>query len=178
MVDEGLRRVRIAQPAVRTARLPTSVCGLAADRTTVSVYATGPRERPFGNSFPGCGWRSRCCSPAATGWTTFGGFAGAGLYIHLMQMIDWLMIALFVWLFHGPWLAFKRAVDVPSCCIHIALERRALERSADGVILCAVVLWSLWEACRQLRRGCRGDNTERGAVSFTKPKDRHKHHGG
>ena len=43
---------------------------------------------------------------------TFGGFAGARLYIHLMQMIGWLMIALFVWLFHGPWLAFKRAVDV------------------------------------------------------------------
>ena len=40
------------------------------------------------------------------------GFAGAGMYIHLMQMIGWLMIALFVWLFHGPWLAFKRAVDV------------------------------------------------------------------
>jgi hypothetical protein len=37
---------------------------------------------------------------------------GAGLYIHLMQMIGWLMIALFIWLFHGPWLAFKRAVDV------------------------------------------------------------------
>jgi uncharacterized membrane protein len=45
-------------------------------------------------------------------FTTFGGFAGAGLYIHLMQLIGWLMIALFVWLFHGPWLAFKRAVDV------------------------------------------------------------------
>ena len=45
-------------------------------------------------------------------FTTFGGFAGAGMYIHLMQMIGWLMIALFVWLFHGPWLAFKRAVDV------------------------------------------------------------------
>ena len=44
-------------------------------------------------------------------FTTFGGFAAAGLYIHLMQMIGWLMIALFVWLFHGPWLAFKRAVD-------------------------------------------------------------------
>jgi hypothetical protein len=28
-----------------------------------------------------------------------------------MQMIGWLMIALFVWLFHGPWLSFKRAVD-------------------------------------------------------------------
>ena len=36
----------------------------------------------------------------------FGGFAGAGLHIHLMQMIGWLMIA-----FHGPWLPFKRAVD-------------------------------------------------------------------
>ena len=44
-------------------------------------------------------------------FTTFGGFVGAGLYIHLMQMIGWLMIALFVWLFHGPWLTFKRAVD-------------------------------------------------------------------
>jgi uncharacterized membrane protein len=42
---------------------------------------------------------------------TFGGFAGAGLHIHLMQMVGWLMIALFLWLFHGPWLAFKRAVD-------------------------------------------------------------------
>jgi uncharacterized membrane protein len=44
-------------------------------------------------------------------FTTFRGFAGAGLHIHLMQMIGWLMIALFVWLFHGPWQAFKRAVD-------------------------------------------------------------------
>lgn len=42
--------------------------------------------------------------------TTFGGFAGAGLYIDIMQAIAWVMIALFVWLFHGPWLAFKRAV--------------------------------------------------------------------
>jgi uncharacterized membrane protein len=30
----------------------------------------------------------------------------------MMQMIGWLMIALFVWLFHGPWLAFKCAVAV------------------------------------------------------------------
>ena len=44
-------------------------------------------------------------------FTIFGGFVGAGPYIHLMQMIGWLMIALFVWLFHGPWLTFKRAVD-------------------------------------------------------------------
>ena len=44
-------------------------------------------------------------------FTAFGGFARAGLHIHLMQGIGWVMIALFVWLFHGPWLAFKRAVE-------------------------------------------------------------------
>ena len=43
--------------------------------------------------------------------TGFGGFAGAPLYINLMQAIGWLMIALYIWLFHGPWLKFKRAVD-------------------------------------------------------------------
>jgi uncharacterized membrane protein len=43
--------------------------------------------------------------------TAFGGFKGAPLYIHLMQGIGWLMVALFVWMFHGPWLKFKRAVD-------------------------------------------------------------------
>ena len=43
--------------------------------------------------------------------TAFAGFRGAPLYIHLMQGIGWLMVALFVWMFHGPWLKFKRAVD-------------------------------------------------------------------
>ena len=43
--------------------------------------------------------------------STFGGFAGAPIYIQLMQGLGWLMIVLFVWLFHGPWLALKRAVD-------------------------------------------------------------------
>lgn len=43
--------------------------------------------------------------------TTFGGFKGAPLYINLMQTLGLVMVALFVWLFHGPWLKFKRAVD-------------------------------------------------------------------
>src|SRR6516165_6366481 len=42
---------------------------------------------------------------------TLGGFSGLRLHINLMQAIGWVMIALFLWLFHGPWLAFKRAVD-------------------------------------------------------------------
>jgi uncharacterized membrane protein len=43
--------------------------------------------------------------------TYFGGFANAPPYVNYMQGLGWIMIALFVWLFHGPWLAFKRAVD-------------------------------------------------------------------
>src|SRR5262249_6317318 len=42
---------------------------------------------------------------------TFGGFATLPLHVDLMQAIGLLMVALFFWLFHGPWLAFKRAVD-------------------------------------------------------------------
>jgi len=44
-------------------------------------------------------------------FVTFGGFAAVPLHVNLMQAIGWVMIALFFWLFHGPWLAFKRAVD-------------------------------------------------------------------
>jgi uncharacterized membrane protein len=43
-------------------------------------------------------------------FTVFGGFARLPLYINLMQGLGIVMIALFFWLFHGPWLALKRAV--------------------------------------------------------------------
>ena len=41
----------------------------------------------------------------------FGGFKNAPLYINLMQMLGLVMVGLYLWLFHGPWLKFKRAVD-------------------------------------------------------------------
>lgn len=44
-------------------------------------------------------------------FVTFGGFRNVGMHIHWMQLFGWAMIGLFFWLFHGPWLAFKRAVD-------------------------------------------------------------------
>ena len=61
--------------------------------------------------------------------TTFGGFAGAALYIHLMMGIGLLMVALFVWLFHGPWLKFKRAVDAkdwPAAAGHLNRIRQII----------------------------------------------------
>ena len=41
----------------------------------------------------------------------FGGFAGAGLYIHVMQGIGIVMMMLFMHLFFGPWRRFSAAVD-------------------------------------------------------------------
>jgi uncharacterized membrane protein len=67
----------------------------------------------FGLFFPWV-WVSILLLLASGYWMLFavyGGFAGAGMHVHLMQAIGWVMIALFLWLFHGPWLAFKRAAD-------------------------------------------------------------------
>jgi len=41
----------------------------------------------------------------------FGGFAKAPMYINIMMTLGLVMVALYAWLFHGPWLKFKRAVD-------------------------------------------------------------------
>ena len=41
----------------------------------------------------------------------FGGFAGAGVHVHVMHLTGLIMTALFLYLFHVPWLGFKRAVD-------------------------------------------------------------------
>src|SRR5256885_1268329 len=57
---------------------------------------------------------------------TFGGFKNVGMHVHVMQGIGWVMIALFLWLFHGPWLALKRAVDAgywPTAGAHLNRNR-------------------------------------------------------
>jgi uncharacterized membrane protein len=41
----------------------------------------------------------------------FGGFKGAGLYIHVMQATGILMMLLFLHLFFAPWRRFSRAVE-------------------------------------------------------------------
>jgi uncharacterized membrane protein len=73
-----------------------------------------PLWRGFFQKFFPWVWMSVILLLASGYWmliTTFGGFAKAPLYINLMQLFGLVMVALFVWLFHGPWLAFKRAVD-------------------------------------------------------------------
>ncbi len=61
--------------------------------------------------------------------TTFGGFSGAALYIHRDDGHRLLMVALFAWLFHGPWLKFKRAVDAkdwPAAAAHLNRIRQII----------------------------------------------------
>jgi uncharacterized membrane protein len=61
--------------------------------------------------------------------TTVGGFKGAPPYINLMQTIGLVMIAIYVWLFHGPWLKFKRAVDAqdwPSAAAQLSRIRQII----------------------------------------------------
>lgn len=42
---------------------------------------------------------------------TYGGFAGVGMHIHLMQGTGWLMIAIYLWLFFGPYKSFRKSVE-------------------------------------------------------------------
>jgi uncharacterized membrane protein len=102
--------------------------------------AAGPLEPPqrlrlwrsfFQKFFPWV-WLSILFLLAGGYWmvfATFGGFAGARLHVHLMQGIGWVMIALFLWLFHGPWLTFKRAVDAedwPTARAHLDRIRQII----------------------------------------------------
>jgi uncharacterized membrane protein len=67
----------------------------------------------FQNFFPWV-WAAILLLLATGYWMVFatlGGFSHLHLHINLMQALGWVMVALFVWLFHGPWLKFKRAVD-------------------------------------------------------------------
>ena len=59
----------------------------------------------------------------------FGGFAGAPMYINLMMTVGLVMVALYAWLFHGPWLKFKRAVDAsdwPTAGAHLNRIRQII----------------------------------------------------
>ncbi|MGZ5975847.1 MAG: CopD family protein [Isosphaeraceae bacterium] len=58
---------------------------------------------------------------------SFGGFAGAGLYIHIMQGLGIVMMMLFLHLFFVPWRRFSDAVEkkrFPEAAQHLAQIRR------------------------------------------------------
>lgn len=98
----------------------------------------------FGLFFPWV-WVSILLLLASGYWMLFavyGGFARAGMHIHLMQAVGWVMIALFLWLFHGPWLAFKRAADAqdwPKAGAHLNRIRQIVAVNLPLGVLVAVI---------------------------------------
>jgi uncharacterized membrane protein len=69
-------------------------------------------HRVFGRFFPWV-WSSivvLLASGYGMVFLYFGGFAGAGLYIQVMQGLGIVMMALFLHLFFGPWRRFSAAV--------------------------------------------------------------------
>lgn len=84
--------------------------------------AAGPLEPPqrlalwrrvFGGFFPWV-WAAVAlllASGYALVFLSFGGFAGVGLHVHLMQTSGLVMMLLFAHLFFAPWRRFRRAVD-------------------------------------------------------------------
>jgi uncharacterized membrane protein len=59
-----------------------------------------------------------------------------------MQGIGWVMIALFVWLFHGPWLKLQRAVaasDWPAAGANLNLIRQIIAVNLPLGLLVVVI---------------------------------------
>jgi uncharacterized membrane protein len=86
-------------------------------RPSVGELAAGDRlrlwERVLGRFFP---WVIGCIAVLLlTGYhmlfAGFGGFAGAGLHVHVMQLTGWLMFLLFFHLYFAPWRRLQKAVD-------------------------------------------------------------------
>ena len=102
------RRRRLGRRHVRRLSVP------AAGRRRARAAATAQAVARILAAFFPWVWASAVLLVATGYWmlvTHFGGFGGAPPYVDIMQALGWLMILLFVLLFHGPWLKFKRAVD-------------------------------------------------------------------
>jgi uncharacterized membrane protein len=70
-------------------------------------------RRVFGRFFPWV-WASiviLLASGYGLVFLHFGGFAGVGVHVHIMQATGILMMLLFLHLFFGPWRRFGEAVD-------------------------------------------------------------------
>ena len=104
-------------------------------RPALGTLEPAPRlllmKRTFQNFFPWV-WISivlLLVSGYGMVFAAFGGFARLPLHVNLMQAIGWVMIVLYFYLFHRPWLAFKRAVDAqdwPGAGVSLERIRRVI----------------------------------------------------
>ena len=72
----------------------------------------------------------------------FGGFANTGMHIDIMHITGWLMIALFGYLYLGPYARFRLSVaseDWPAAAAHLNVIRRIVGTNTVLGILTAAV---------------------------------------
>lgn len=63
----------------------------------------------------------------------FGGFSGVDAHVHIMHLTGLIMMALFLYLFHVPWPAFRQAIDKED--VAVAAAKLALIRKIVGANL-------------------------------------------
>jgi uncharacterized membrane protein len=123
-------------------------------RPSVGAFAAGDRlrlwERVFGRFFP---WVMACVAVLLlTGYTMlfagFGGFAGAGVHVHAMQLTGWIMVLLFLHLHFAPWGRLRRALaegDLESAGRQLGLIRRIVATNlALGIVTVAIGSSGRW----------------------------------
>ena len=90
----------------------------------------------------------------ATGYlmvfTTFGGFAQTGMHVHIMQLLAWVMVALFAVLYWGAWKDLRAAVsaeDWPQGAKNIGRIRKIIAVNLPlGLIVVAIGASGRWWA--------------------------------
>lgn len=102
-------------------------------------------SQTFARFFPWV-WLAVILLPVTGYWMlfdVFGGMGRAGLHIHLMQGLGWLMILLFLHVFFAPYKRLKRAVaagDWPAGGQQLAMIRRLIGINLSlGLVLVVIV---------------------------------------
>ena len=85
----------------------------------------------FSRFFPWV-WLSVVALPITGYWMTFavfGGFAGVGLYVHIMQALGWIMIFIYTFVYFVPYKRLRHCVaakEFPVAGGHLATIRRLI----------------------------------------------------
>ncbi len=96
-------------------------------------------------------WAAVIALPAtgyAMVFAAFGGFADAGVHVHVMHVVGWVMIALFVFLYAVPFRRFQKALARGGeAAGHLTLIRRIVAVNLVlGLITSAVAAWGRFAA--------------------------------
>jgi len=71
-----------------------------------------------------------------------GGFAGAGVHVHIMHVVGWVMVLIFLHLYFAPWRRFRRALeqdDIQTAAAQLAQIRTIVATNLALGLLTSVI---------------------------------------